>query len=132
MKLAGVLASVIVASGVLAYAIMHNTARSWVLWEKRMTFASGGEMTAWEPLDGFERLADCQKSGQDILKEALPYMKSEGHKLLTVRPDGRSAAYEEGEGVTKSTIDARYLCFPGPFDARPAPAIGLPKPQPPE
>jgi hypothetical protein len=105
----------------IAYSMRPSDPATWVLWEKRMTFTESGETTAWEPLDGFERLADCQKSGREILQEALPYMKSEGHKLLTVRPDGRSAAYEEGAGQTKSTIDARYLCFPGPFNARPSP-----------
>jgi hypothetical protein len=117
-------------AALLAVAFFHwpEDRSTWVLWEKRMTFTEGRESTAWEPLDGFDRLADCQKSGRDILQEALPFMKSEGHKLLAVRPDGRSAAYEEGAGSTKSTIDARYLCFPGPFDARPGQAVGLPHP----
>jgi hypothetical protein len=121
------LAAALVALVALAYNLRTKDA-AWVLWEKRMMFKDGGEATAWEPLDGFDRLSDCQKSGQEILQAALPYMKSEGRKLLTVRPDGRPAAYEEGEGATKSTVDARYLCFPGPFDARPSQPTGLPKP----
>ena len=123
------LAAALVSLVALAYNLKPKDAAAWVLWEKRMTFRGDSEATAWEPLDGFDRLADCQKSGQEILQAALPYMKSEGRKLLTVRPDGRSAAYEESDGATKVTVDARYLCFPAPFDARPSqPERDLPKP----
>ena len=114
--LAAVLVSLV--SLTLAYSVKQKDAAAWVLWEKRMTFKDGGEATSWEPLDGFDRLADCQKSGQEILRAALDFMKSEGRKLLSVRPDGRSASYEENESGTRQTVDARFLCFPGPFDPR--------------
>jgi hypothetical protein len=114
--LAAVLVSLVALT--LAYSVKPKDAAAWVLWEKRMTFKDGGEATAWEPLDGFDRLADCQKSGQEILRAALDFMKSDGRKLLSVRPDGRSASYEENDGGAQQTVDARFLCFPGPFDPR--------------
>ena len=105
--------------GVLTLAcVKPKDAAAWVLWEKRMTFKDAAEATVWEPLDGFESLAGCQKSGQEILKGALGYMGSEGRKLLNVRPDGRSATYEVNEDGARHTVDARFLCFPGPFDPR--------------
>ena len=102
----------------LAFTVRPKDATAWLLWEKRMTFKDGAESTVWEPLDGFDRLAECQKSGQEILKGALGYMGSDGRKLLGVRPDGRSASYEENQGGSKQTVDVRFLCFPGPFDPR--------------
>jgi hypothetical protein len=102
----------------VAYRVTSKDAVAWVLWEKRMMFKDDGEATAWEPLDGFDRLADCQKSGQEILRTSLDFMRSGGRKLLSVRPDGRSAAYEATDGGAKTTIDTRYLCFPGQFDPR--------------
>jgi hypothetical protein len=112
------MAALLVLVVVLAYTIRPKNDDAWVLWEKRMTFKDAGEATAWEPLDGFDRLADCQKSGQEILKGALGFMGSEGRKLLGVRPDGRSATYEDGESGARHTVDTRFLCFPGPFDPR--------------
>jgi len=113
----------LIAAGVVSLMALAYVARpkgddAWVLWEKRMTFMDSSEATAWEPLDGFGRLSDCQKSGQEILQAGLEFMKSGGRKLLSVRPDGRSATYEENEGGATHTVDARYLCFPGPFDPR--------------
>ena len=112
------LAVVLVSLVAFACTLGPKDAAAWVLWEKRMTFKDSGEATVWEPLDGFDRLADCQKSGQEILKGALGFMGSEGRKLLSVRPDGRSAAYEVSEGGARHTVDTRFLCFPGPFDPR--------------
>jgi hypothetical protein len=111
--------SVLISVVALAYIVRPKDGAAWVLWEKRMTFKDGGEATAWEPLDGFDRLTDCQESGREILKGALGFMGSEGRKLLSVRPDGRSASYEASEGGTPLTVDTRFLCFPGPFDPRP-------------
>jgi hypothetical protein len=105
--------------GLLAvlYMVSPKNQSGWVLWEKRMTFRDGGEATTWEPLDGFERLGDCHRSGQEIVADALEFMRSGGRKLLSVRPDGRSAAYAV-EGDAQHTVDTRYLCFPGAFDPR--------------
>ena len=102
----------------LSCAVRPSDPAAWVLWEKRMTFKDAAEATVWEPLDGFDSLAGCRKSGQEILKSALGYMGSEGRKLLGVRPDGRSATYEDGESGARHTVDTRLLCFPGPFDPR--------------
>ena len=114
----GWLVAALVSPIAMACSSTPKDADGWVLWEKRMAFKDGGDSTSWEPLDGFDRLADCQKSGQEILRAALDFMKSDGRKLLSVRPDGRSASYEESDGGTKQTIDARFLCFPSPFDPR--------------
>ena len=112
------LAVVLVSLVAFACTLSPKGAAAWVLWEKRMTFKDAGEATVWEPLDGFDRLADCQKSGQEILKGALGFMGSEGRKLLSVRPDGLSAAYEVSEGGARHTVDTRLLRFPGPLDPR--------------
>jgi len=114
----GWLMAALVSPVAMACSSAPKDADAWVLWEKRMTFSGGGDTTAWEPLDGFDRLAACQKSGQEILRSALAFMGSEGRKLLSVRPDGRSAAYEETAGAAKQTVDARFLCFPGSLDPR--------------
>ena len=112
------IAAALVSLVALAYSFRPQNADGWVLWEKRMTLTNGNEVTAWEPLDGFGRLADCQKSGQEIVQSALEFMRSGGRKLVAVRPDGRSAVYQEGEGAAQSSVDTRHLCFPGSFDPR--------------
>lgn len=103
-----------------ANSIRNGTASTWVLWEKTMTTKDATMTTEWEPLDGFDRLADCHRMGQEIIQDAHPFMTSGGRKLLSVRPDGRSAVYTITEGGAQHTIDYRLLCFPGPFDPRPA------------
>jgi len=95
----------------------NGNASSWILWEKTMTMKDGGT-TAWEPLEGFDRLADCHQSGLDIVQAARDFMNSGGRTLVAVRPDGRSAVYSVVEGGAQHTVDYRLLCFPGPFDPR--------------
>jgi hypothetical protein len=101
-------------------ASIAQTTSGWVLWEKNMVTRTGTESVTWEPMDGFESIADCRQTGQQLLRGALDYMKSGAGKLLgDVRPDGRSAVFEVTNGRTRQTIDIRYLCFPGGLDPRP-------------
>ena len=97
-------------------------ASNWVLWEKNLTTKDGNQTPQWEPLDGFDSLADCQISGQQILQTALTYyLKDGGGKLLgDVRPDGRSAMFAVGDAGAQHTVEWRYLCFPGTFEPRSA------------
>jgi hypothetical protein len=95
------------------------TASTWVLWEKTMTMKDGGDTSAWEPLDGFDRLSDCHESAREIIQDARAFMTSGGRTLVAVRPDGRSAVYTVTEDGAQHTTDYRLLCFPGPFDPRP-------------
>ena len=95
---------------------------SWVLWERNLTTKEGNATPLWEPIDGFDRLTDCQRSGRQILQTALTFMKNSGGKLLgDVRPDGRSATFAVTEAGAEQTVDVRYLCFPGTFEPRSAP-----------
>jgi hypothetical protein len=96
-----------------------GTASTWVLWEKNMTTKDGDTTTAWEPLDGFDRLSDCHQSAQEIIQDARAFMSSGDRKLVAVRPDGRSAVYTVAEDGAQHTTDYRILCFPGSFDPRP-------------
>ena len=114
-------ALVLVFAGIYVFnSTRSRTASTWVLWEKQMTMKGDDTATSWEPLDGFERLWDCHKSAQGIIQDARAYMTSGDRKLVGVRPDGRSAVYTVTEGGSQHTIDYRMLCFPGPFDPRPA------------
>lgn len=94
----------------------------WVLWEKTMKedVSTGVWTTDWEPLEGFDHLADCHKSGQEVIEGARAFMSSGGRKLVVVRPDGRSAVYSIEEDGAKRSVDYRLLCFPGPLDVRPS------------
>jgi len=97
-----------------------QTASGWVLWEKNMVAKAGAETVTWEPMDGFESIAECRQIGQQLLQYALDYMKSGAGKLLgPVRPDGRSAMFEVANAKPRQTVDTRYLCFPGTLDPRP-------------
>ena len=96
----------------------NGNASSWILWEKTMTMKDGDVTMAWEPLEGFDRLADCHQSGLGIVQAARDFMNSGGRTLVAVRPDGRSAVYSVMEGGAQQTVDYRLLCFPGPFDPR--------------
>ena len=71
----------------------NGNASSWILWEKTMPMKDGDTTTAWEPLEGFDRLADCHRSGLGIVQTARDFMNSGGRTLVAVRPDGRSAVY---------------------------------------
>jgi hypothetical protein len=97
----------------------RGTASAWILWEKNMTMKDGGTTTAWEPLDGFDRLSDCHQSAREVIQDARAFMNSGGRTLVSVRPDGRSAVYSVTENESQHTTDYRLLCFPGPFDPRP-------------
>lgn len=92
----------------------------WILWEKNMINSPGtAEAVTWEPLDGYDTLGECRKTGQEHLKNALAYMNSGAGKLLgSVRPDGRSATFALTNPAGQ-TVDTRYLCFPEAFDPRP-------------
>jgi hypothetical protein len=95
-------------------------AAGWILWEKNMIAKAGSEITTWEPQDGFESIAECRTSGQQLIESALAFMKSSGGKLLgDVRPDGRSAVFAVTNAGAQETIDIRFICFPGVFDPRP-------------
>ena len=97
-----------------------QTTSGWVLWEKIMTAKAGAESVTWEPLDGFESIAECRQIGQQTLQYALDYMKSGAGKMLgPVRPDGRSAIFESANVKPRQTVDTRFLCFPGALDPRP-------------
>jgi hypothetical protein len=97
----------------------------WILWEKNMVTRAGRQRTTWEPLDGFESLADCRTTAQPVLQAAVDYMPTTGAKMLgPVRPDGRSAMFTLTKGGVQETTDLRYLCFPGAFDPRPQPVAG--------
>ena len=100
--------------------VAAQAAAGWILWEKNMTSKPGSpEAVTWEPLDGYDALAECRKTGQEHLKNAVAYMNSGAGKLLgAVRPDGRSATFALTNPVGQ-TVDIRYLCFPGGFDPRP-------------
>jgi len=93
----------------------------WILWEKYYTTKGSTATTTWEPQDGFELLAECRMSAQEVVQSALRYVKDSGGKLLAVRPDGRSLVFEVTESGVEQRIDARYLCFPGSFDPRTRP-----------
>jgi hypothetical protein len=95
---------------------------AWILWEKHYTTKGSSATTMWEPQDGFELLADCRRSAQQLLQFALASMKSNNGKLLgPVQLDGRAAVFTLTEAGVEQTIDVRYLCFPGPFDPRSRP-----------
>ena len=89
-----------------------ETATTWVLWEKSMTMKDGGTTTAWEPLDGFDRLSDRHQSAREIIQDARAFMNSGGRTLVAVRPDGRSAMYTVTEDGAQRSTDCRPLCFP--------------------
>ena len=73
----------------------------------------------WEPMDGYDSIAECRKTGQEHLKNALTSMNNGAGRLLgPVRPDGRSAMFAVTEAGSQGTVDSRYLCFPGSFDPR--------------
>jgi hypothetical protein len=91
----------------------------WVLWEKTMVDKAGAESVTWVPLDGFESIAECRQTGQQMLQYALDYVKSGAGKLLgPVRPDGRSLIYEVTNAKPRQTVDTRFLCLPGALDPR--------------
>jgi hypothetical protein len=98
-----------------------QSAAGWILWEKHMISKPGSpESVTWEPVDGYDALAECRKTGQEHLKNALAYMNGGAGKLLgSVRPDGRSATFALTDTAAGQTVDIRYLCFPGGFDPRP-------------
>lgn len=97
-----------------------QSASGWILWEKNFTTKGSTETTMWEPLDGFDALAECWMTAQKIFQTALASMKNNGGKLLgDVRPDGRSGAFAVTVAGVEQTVDIRYLCFPGAFDPRP-------------
>ena len=97
-----------------------QTTSGWVLWEKNMVTKAGAESVTWEPMDGFESVAECRQTGQQLLQYALDYVKSGVGKLLgPVRPDGRSIIYEVTNAKPGQTVDTRFLCFPGTLDPRP-------------
>ena len=97
-----------------------QTTSGWVLWEKNMAARAGTESVTWEPIDGFESIAECRQMGQQQLQYALDYVKSGAGTLLgPVRPDGRSLIYEVANAKPRQTVDTRYLCFPGALDPRP-------------
>jgi len=97
-----------------------QTTSGWVLWEMTMVTKAGADSVTWVPLDGFESIAECRQTGQQLLQYALDYMKSGAGKLLgPVRPDGRSAVFELTQSGPRQTVDTRYLCFPGTLDPRP-------------
>jgi hypothetical protein len=99
-----------------------QSASGWILWEKNYTMKGGTGTTTWEPLDGFELLAECRMTAQQIFQTALAYMKTSGGKPLgDVRPDGRSGVFAVTEAGAEQTVDIRYVCFPGEFDPRPRP-----------
>jgi hypothetical protein len=105
-----------------------QTASGWVLWEKNMVARAGAESVTWEPMDGFESIAECRQNGQQLLQYALDYVKSGAGKMLgPVRPDGRSLIYEVTNAKPRQTVDTRFLCFPGTLDPRPrqAPAPSI-------
>jgi hypothetical protein len=124
LRMAGLAVAVTLLFGVV-YAVkaprVGNTS-GWVLWEKTMKEggSTGVWITEWEPLDGFDYLADCQRSGQEVIEGARAFMSSGGRKLVDVRPDGRSAVYSVEEDGAQRTVDYRLLCFPSLFDARPS------------
>jgi hypothetical protein len=92
----------------------------WILWEKNFTMKGSTPTTQWEPQDGFDTLAECRMSAQQLFQFALAYMKDAGGKILGgVRPDGRSAMFAVTEAGVQQTVDIRYVCFPGTFDPRP-------------
>ena len=121
----GTVASAIVLSlvGVVATPCVVGAqgAAGWILWEKNMISKPGApESVTWEPLDGYDTLAACRRTGQEHLKNALAYMNSgAGKQLGPVRPDGRSAMFAVPDAGATQTVDIRYLCFPGGFDPRP-------------
>jgi hypothetical protein len=99
-----------------------QAAPGWILWEKSMISKPGAgapESVTWEPLDGYESIAECRRSAQEPLKAAVAHMKSGAGKVIAVRPDGRSAVFAATNAGAQQTIDIRYLCFPGAFDPRP-------------
>ncbi|HEV8395068.1 MAG TPA: hypothetical protein VGQ37_12385 [Vicinamibacterales bacterium] len=96
-----------------------QTTSGWVLWEMTMVTKAGADSVTWVPLDGFESIAECRQTGQQMLQNALDYVKSGAGKLLgPVRPDGRSLIYEVTNAKPRQTVDTRFLCFPGALDPR--------------
>lgn len=120
MRAIGLVALIV---GVLASAPPFADAQSnatWILWEKYHTKKGTTETTTWEAQDGFETLADCRKSAQQLLQYSLDYVKSMKGKLLgPVQLDGRAVVFAITESGIEKTFDVRYLCFPSPFDPRP-------------
>jgi hypothetical protein len=93
---------------------------AWILWEKYFSMKRNAGTTTWEPQDGFDRLADCRTSAQQLLQTALAYMKDNGGKLLgPVQLEGRAAVFAVAKSGVQERVDVRYLCFPGTFDPRP-------------
>jgi hypothetical protein len=100
--------------------IVEAQSAGWILWEKNYTTKGTTETTTWEPLDGFDLLAECRMTAREIFQTALAYMKNNGGKLLgDVRTDGRSGVFAVTQAGVEQTVDIRYLCFPGAFDPRP-------------
>jgi hypothetical protein len=110
-----------VLAGGSSFAAAQSTS-AWILWEKNFTTKGDVGATTWEPQDGFDSLASCRASAQQLLKFALDYMKSVGGKALgPVQLDGRAAMFAITDSGVQQRIDIRYLCFPGTFDPRPRP-----------
>lgn len=53
-----------------------QSASTWILLEKYFTMKNGAGTTTWEPQDGFDFLADCRMSAQQLLQTALAFMKT--------------------------------------------------------
>jgi hypothetical protein len=48
-----------------------QAAAGWILWEKNMiNKPASPPLVTWEPLDGYERIVECRRSGQDLLRAA--------------------------------------------------------------
>jgi hypothetical protein len=68
-------------AGTLSLVDAQSTA-GWVLWEKNFTTEKGTEITHWEPQDGFDTIADCRMSAQQLFQFAFAYVKTAGENYL--------------------------------------------------
>ena len=120
MRQIGTIALCIVSIAGASSVAIAQAAAGWILWEKNFRVKGIAETTEWEPLDGFDTLAECRATARAQFQFALAYMKSGAGTLMgPVRPDGRSATFVLTGTGEKQTVDIRYLCFPGTFDPRP-------------
>lgn len=55
-------------AAIFSVPLRAQTSSGWILWEKNMASKPGTPMSVtWVPMDGYEVLTECRKTGQELL-----------------------------------------------------------------